>query len=52
MTDFIVKPDTLDPVASTRLSAVVEVEIEAGGRPRVPIELRKLIAKMANENPT
>ena len=42
----------LDPVASARLSALVDVEIEASRTARVPIELRRLIAKMAKENPT
>lgn len=41
----------LDPVASARLSALVDVEIEASRTARVPIELRRLIAKMAKENP-
>jgi putative transposase len=39
-------------LASAGLSAVLEVEVEARGRPRVPVELQKLIVKMANENPT
>jgi hypothetical protein len=39
-------------VASTSLSALVEVEVEASRTPPSPIELRKLTVKMANENPT
>jgi hypothetical protein len=35
-----------------QLALYLERKMKPTGRPRVPIELRKLIAKMANENPT
>jgi hypothetical protein len=41
----------LDPVASARLSALVEVEIEASRTAPSPDRAPQLIAKMAKENP-
>jgi putative transposase len=41
-----------DPLASERISAVLEWKSQPAGRPRVPVEVRKLIGEMAENNPT
>src|SRR5215471_7947062 len=48
----IVKPDTLIRWHRRGFRLWWRWKSKPRGRPRVPIELRRLIAKMANENPT
>jgi putative transposase len=49
---IIVKPETLIRWHQRGFRLLWRWKSKPRGRPRVPIELRKLIAEMANENPT
>jgi putative transposase len=48
----IVKPDTLDPLASQRVPPILGWKSKARGRPAVPVNVRCLIAAMARANVT
>jgi putative transposase len=48
----LVKPDTLIRWHRRGFRLLWKLKSKPQGRPQVPVELRKLIAEMANENPT